>query len=187
MQANKWKAMAVVAGVMVSASASAQATGGGSGPFGNAGQFVISSDASGNLGYTTEGSGYGFISLNPSVDYFLKENLSIGSGVNIAAAFFDGDTQAAFGINARVGYNIALSEKVSVWPKGIVTLFVGDNILATQDGTNRAATVILEGYAPFLYHLTSHFFVGAGPRLSVGLGDDVDVTISVGTTVGGYF
>ncbi|MCP3103063.1 hypothetical protein LZ198_29705 [Myxococcus sp. K15C18031901] len=184
MQANKWKAMAVVAGVMASASASAQSTGGA---FGSAGQFVISSDASGNLGYTTEGAGYGFIRLNPSVDYFLKENLSIGSGVDIAAAFYDGDTVAAFGLNARVGYNIPLGEKVSVWPKGTVTLFLGDNILALQDGTGSAATVLLEGYAPFLYHVTPHFFVGAGPRLSIGLGDDVDVTISVGTTVGGYF
>ncbi|NTX08828.1 MULTISPECIES: hypothetical protein [Myxococcus] len=187
MKANQWQAMAVAAGLMVSTSALAQSTGGGSGAFGNAGQIVVSSDASANLGYTTEGAGYGFFNLAPSVDYFLKENLSIGSGVNLAVVFGDGDTAAAFGINARVGYNISLTEKVSVWPKAIVTLFVGDNILSLPDGTGSASTVILEGYAPFLYHVTSHFFVGAGPRLAFGLGDDVDVTFSVGTTVGGYF
>ncbi|QSQ12032.1 hypothetical protein [Myxococcus landrumensis] len=192
MKTHQW--MAVAAGVMVATSASAQSEaggggggGGGGGSFGNAGQIVVSSDASGSLGYTTEGAGYGYLSIEPSVDYFLKENLSIGSGIRLRALFGDGDTLAAFGISARVGYNISLTDKISVWPKGVVTLFVGDDILATPEGTLAASTVILEGYAPFLYHVTPHFFLGAGPRLALGLGDDVEVTFGVATTIGGYF
>ncbi|MCK8499722.1 MULTISPECIES: hypothetical protein [Myxococcus] len=187
MKANQWQAMAVAAGLMVASTASAQETGGGSGSFGNAGQIVVSSDAFGNLGYTTEGAGYGYFHIAPSADYFLKENLSVGANVQLRVLFGEGDTVAAFGIGGRVGYNIALAEKISVWPKAGVTLFVGDNIIATQDGTGAASTVILDGYAPFLYHVTSHFFIGAGPRLAIGLGDDVDVTFGVATTLGGYF
>ncbi|WP_338872708.1 hypothetical protein [Myxococcus stipitatus] len=189
MKTHQW--MAVAAGVMVATSASAQSEGGGGGggggSFGNAGQIVVSSDASGSLGYTTEGPGIGYLTIEPSVDYFLKENLSIGSSIRLRVLFGEGDTVAAFGISARVGYNIALTDKISVWPKGVVTLDVGDNILGTQEGTLFASTVILEGYAPFLYHVTPHFFLGAGPRLAVGLGDDVDVTFGVATTIGGYF
>ncbi|WP_342377560.1 hypothetical protein NVS55_39660 [Myxococcus stipitatus] len=189
MKTHQW--MAVAAGVMVATSASAQSEAGGSsggGSFGNAGQIVVSSDASGSLGYTTEGSGYGYFSIEPSVDYFLKENLSIGSGIRLRVVFPEGDTAAAFGISARVGYNISLTDKISVWPKGVVTLNVGDDLLGTiPEGTLAAATVILEGYAPFLYHVTPHFFLGAGPRLALGLGDDVEVTFGVATTIGGYF
>ncbi|GEN11233.1 hypothetical protein SAMN05443572_11483 [Myxococcus fulvus] len=187
MKANQWQAMAVAAGLMVASTASAQETGGGSGSFGNAGQIVVSSDAYANLGYTTEGAGGGYFHLAPSADYFLKENLSVGGNVQLRVNFGDDDSQAAFGIGARVGYNIALGEKISVWPKAGVTLFVGDNIIGMQDGTGSLSTVILDGYAPFLYHITSHFFVGAGPRLAIGLGDDVDVTFGVSTTIGGYF
>lgn len=192
MKTHQW--MAVAAGVMVATSASAQSEGGGGGggggggSFGNAGQIVVSSDASGSLGYTTQGPGMGYLTIEPSVDYFLKENLSIGSSIRLRVLFGDGDTAAAFGISARVGYNIALTDKISVWPKGVVTLDLGDDLLGTvPEGTLTASTVILEGYAPFLYHVTPHFFLGAGPRLAVGLGDDVDITFGVATTIGGYF
>jgi hypothetical protein len=187
MQANKWQTLAAVAGLMVSVSAGAQETGGS---FGSPGQLVISTDASGNLGYSTEGSGAGFIFIEPGADYFIKQNLSVGSGLQLRALFGDGDDPVAFGLNARIGYNIPLTDKVSVWPKGQVTLQIGDNILpfAVQNfPTGADTTVILEGYAPFLFHVTNHFYVGGGPRLAFGLGDDVEVAFSVATTIGGYF
>lgn len=189
MQANKWQTLAAVAGLMVSASAGAQETGSvGGGSFGQAGQLVISTDASGNLGYSTQGDGIGFIFLEPGADFFLKPNLSVGSGLQLRALFAGGDDAVGFGLNARIGYNIPLSDKVSVWPKGIVTLQVGDDLLPFANQILPAdVTVILEGYAPFLFHVTDHFFVGGGPRLAFGLGDDVEVSFSVATTLGGYF
>ncbi|MCP3137210.1 hypothetical protein [Pyxidicoccus xibeiensis] len=189
MNLNKWQAAAAVAGLMVSLNAGAQessvSTGGN---FGSAGQLVISTDASASMGYTTQGSGAGWLFLEPGADYFLKENLSVGSGLQIRAIFGDGDTVAAFGLNARVGYNIALTDRVSVWPKGIITLQVGDDILPFANPISSGdTTVILEGYSPFLFHVTNHFFVGAGPRLAIGLGDEVEVAFSVASTIGGYF
>lgn len=191
MKAFKWQTLAAVAGLMVSMTAGAQETGSaGGGSFGNAGQLVISTDASANLGYSTEGSGAGFIFLEPGADYFIKPNLSVGSGLQLRALFSEGDDLVGFGLNARIGYNIPLTDKVSVWPKGQVTLQLGDNVLpfAVQNfPTGADTTVILEGYAPFLFHVTDHFYVGGGPRLAFGLGDDVEVAFSVATTLGGYF
>ncbi|WP_426756009.1 hypothetical protein [Myxococcus sp. Y35] len=185
MKANNWKSLAAVAGVMVSASAGAQES---SGSFGQEGQIVISTDASASLGYSTQSSGLGYIFLEPGADYFLKKNLSVGSGLQVRALFGEGDTVAAFGLNGRVGYNIALSERVSVWPKGQVSLYIGDPVLPfANQAINADVTVILEGYAPFLFHVTPHFFVGGGPRLAFGLGDEVEVNFSVATTIGGYF
>ena len=185
MKANNWKNLAAVAGVMVSVSAGAQES---SGSFGSEGQFVISTDASASLGYSTQGSGIGYIFLEPGADYFLKKNLSVGSGLQVRALFGSGDTIAAFGLNARIGYNIPLSERISVWPKGQVSLYIGDDILPFANQALPAdVTVILEGYAPFLFHVTPHFFVGGGPRLAFGLGGDVEVNFSVASTIGGYF
>ncbi|QSQ21580.1 hypothetical protein JY651_41465 [Pyxidicoccus parkwayensis] len=187
MQANKWQTLAAVAGIMVSATAGAQATGGGS--FGNTGQIVISTDATGSLGYSTQGSGIGFISLEPGADYFLKQNLSVGAGMQLRAAFTEGDDPVGFGLNARAGYNIPLTDKVSVWPKGQISLWLGDDVFgfASPFLPGGDITVVLEGYAPFLFHVTDHFFVGGGPRLAFGLGDEVEVAFSVNTTIGGYF
>ncbi|MCY1018368.1 hypothetical protein [Pyxidicoccus sp. MSG2] len=190
MNANKWQTLAAVAGLMVSVTAGAQettaSTGGGS--FGNVGQLVISTDASGSLGYSTQGSGAGFIFLEPGADYFIKQNLSVGSGLQLRAIFSEGDDPVAFGLNVRAGYNIPLTDKVSVWPKGIISLQLGDPLLPFANASLPAdVTVILEGYAPFLFHVTDHFFVGGGPRLAFGLGDDVEVAFSVATTLGGYF
>ncbi|WP_164019119.1 hypothetical protein [Pyxidicoccus trucidator] len=189
MQANKWQALAATAGLMVSVSAGAQevaASGGGN--FGQPAQLVISTDASASLGYSTQGSGVGFVFLEPGADYFIKQNLSVGSGMQLRALFADGDDLVGFGLNARIGYNIPLTDRVSVWPKGIVTLQLGDNLLPFANQALPAdVTVILEGYAPFLFHVSDHFFVGGGPRLAFGLGDDVELAFSVATTLGGYF
>jgi hypothetical protein len=188
MQANKWQALALVAGLMVSLNAGAQETGGGGGAFGSPGRLVISSDASASLGYATYGnSDVGFFVLEPGADYFIKQNLSVGSALRIRALFGDGDA-TAIGLNVRGGINVPLGDRVTVWPKLGLTLQLGDEgilpiggILATD------ATLVFDAYAPFLFHLAPNFFVGGGPRLELGIGDDVGVVFGLFTTVGGHF
>ena len=185
MQANKWQFLAAVAGLMVSLNAGAQETGGG---FGSPGRIVISADASASLGYATYGDrDAGFFTLEPSADYFIKQNLSVGTALRIRALFGDADA-TAIGLNVRGGYNIPLSDSVSVWPKLGLSLNLGDeellplgNVLPTD------STLVFDAYAPFLFHLGSNFFVGGGPRLELGIGDDVGVVFGVFTTVGGHF
>lgn len=185
MQANKWQTLALVAGLMVSVSAAAQQTGGG---FGSPGRLVISSDASASLGYATYGErNVGFFTLEPGADYFIKQNLSVGSALRIRAFFGDGDA-TAIGLNVRGGYNIPVGDRVSVWPKVGLTLQLGDEGLLPLGGVLATdATLAFDIYAPFLFHLGSNFFVGGGPRLDLGIGDDVGVVFGLFTTVGGHF
>ncbi len=186
MQANKWQAAAVVAVLMVSLSASAQETGG---TFGSPGRLVISSDASASLGYGTYGgTDVGFFILEPGADYFIKENLSVGSSLRIRAYFGDADS-TGISLTVRGGYNIPLADRVSVWPQASLGRNLGDEQVFPfgAEGFGTDATLNLDLYAPFLFHLTNNFFVGGGPRLGIGIGDDVGVVFSVNSTIGGHF
>jgi hypothetical protein len=181
----QWQALALVAGLTLSLEASAQARQeesagglGASGNFGSMGQVVISSDFQGSLGYNSGFEAF-FINLSPSVDYFLKENLSLGGSVTLATALSDGDDSLTLGLRVRGGYNIPLNEKVSVWP----TLGLGVGHTSLFDNTFLEVAIT----APFLVHLAPHFFVGGGPGLITQLGGDTVVTLQVSTVVGGYF
>ncbi|NMO13995.1 hypothetical protein HPC49_00190 [Pyxidicoccus fallax] len=185
MQANKWQFLAAVAGLMVSLNAGAQETGGA---FGSPGRLVIGTDASASLGYGTYGeSDVGFFVLEPSADYFIKQNLSVGSALRIRAYFGDADA-TAIGLNVRGGYNIPVGDRVSVWPKVGLTLQLGDEqVLPLAGVLPTDATLAFDIYAPFLFHLTNNFFVGGGPRLDLGIGDDVGVVFGLFSTIGGHF
>jgi hypothetical protein len=191
MQANKWQAVALVAGLMVSLSAGAQEsaraprTGGG---FGNQGGIVISTDAQASFGYATNGNdGVGFFVLEPGADYFFKQNLSLGGALRLRAYFGDADA-TGIGLNARVGYNLPLGERISLWPKFGLGLNFGDNVFAIgTEALLTDATLVLDAYSPVLFHVTSSFFVGIGPRLGIAIGDDVGISFSVNSTLGGHF
>lgn len=188
MQANKWQALAVTAGLMVSLNAGAQEVAASSGGFGSPGRLVISSDAAASLGYATYGNAdVGFFTLEPGADYFIKQNLSVGSALRIRALFGDGDA-TAIGLNVRGGYNIPVGDRVSVWPKLGLSLHLGDEALLPLGGVlGTDATLVFDAYAPFLFHVAPSFFVGGGPRLELGIGDDVGVVFGLFTTVGGHF
>lgn len=190
MQANKWQVVAVVAGLMVSLSAGAQeargpATGGG---FGSQGNIVISADAQAGLGYATNGDdGVGFFVVEPGADYFFKENLSLGGSLRLRAYF--GDVEATgIGLNARVGYNLPLGERISLWPKFGLGLNFGDDVFPfATNFLSTDATLVLDAYAPLLFHVTPSFFVGIGPNLGIAIGDDVGIGFSLNSTLGGHF
>jgi hypothetical protein len=180
---TRWQALALVAGLVLSLEAVAQEediVGGQSTSrnFGNVGQIVISSDFYGSMGYSSGAEAF-FIELNPSVDYFLKENLSLGGSVLLATAISDGDDSLSVGLRVRAGYNVWLSDKVSVWPQ------LGLGVGHTGASDNTYLEIALN--SPFLVHLAPHFFVGGGPGLITQIGGDTTATLQVSTVVGGYF
>jgi len=182
---TQWWAVALVAGLVLSLEASAQPVDTAAAPstpgnFGSMGQIVIGSEFQGAIGYNS-GSEAFFIGLRPSVDYFLKENLSVGGAVALGTTFREGDDPVELGVRLRAGYNVPLNEKVTVWPTLGVGLVHVDQLLASGTFFEIAIT------APFLVHLAPHFFVGGGPGLITQLGDSTSVTLQVSTVVGGYF
>jgi hypothetical protein len=181
-----WQVMALVAGLVVAVEARAQeVSAGAAGSFGSAGQVVISSDFTGEVGYTSvSGPGDQFvIDLRPSLDFFLKDNLSLGGFVYLGTAFQRGDDPLLVGVGIRGGYNIPLTSSVSVWPK------LGLGVVNSDDFGNFGDRTFLEVSlsAPFLVHLAPHFFFGGGPGLITQLGDDTVATLHVSAVVGGYF
>ena len=195
---SKWTGLALVAGLSVSASAMAaeapslNSDPGSAADFGQAGQLVISQDASGFLGYNT-GDEVFQVRLEPAADYFLQQNLSVGAAALLQFAFGD-STAVSLGVLGRVGYNLPLSQRVSFWPK------LGFGVQFGHITDNSDVSFVLDINAPILFHVTNHFFGGAGPlvraRISdrgFGFGSEQgnfsgnDVTLGITTTVGGYF
>jgi hypothetical protein len=172
--------------------------------FGTSGVLSISSDfqagIKGQLFSAPSGgdpNGLFSVTLAPALDYFVADHVSLGGQVVLLYARNGGAKLTAFGLGPRIGYEFPLSEKVSLWPKlsiiyatanvdsGVSTL--GGSV--TFDGWSLAVDV----FAPLLFHVVPHFFLGFGPDLSTELvakasGKDAIKTTSIGGlfTVGGW-
>lgn len=179
----QWQVLALVAGLVLSAKASAQdierhVSGGA---FGSAGQLVIADDLRGSIGYRSGQGNAVFFSLTPAADYFLKENLSLGGFITLDTAFESGPDPLTVGLGVRAGYNIPMNQTVSVWPR------LGLAVEHTSNGITERTFLEVSLTAPFLVHLAPHFFVGGGPGLITQLGDGTVAWLQVSTIVGGYF
>lgn len=116
------------------------------------------------------GSGTVF-SIAPAADFFVIDNLSIGGQVLLGIvstsppAPLQGRTTTLYGFAPQVGYNIVISDLVSFWPK-VFLAFAGssesNNGPSTSNGT-------LGVFAPFLFHIATHFYAGIGPDFAAQL------------------
>jgi hypothetical protein len=177
-----------------------------SGAFCSLGQFVLSVD----LPFTNEapqfaiyhesvsmnGPSSTIIEIEPSLDYFVAPNLSVGGEVGVlhgdGIAGITGATVTAIVIEARVGYNIPINEMFSLWPH----LGIGyEHVSASANGNSASGyTIPLVVTVPILWHPASHFFLGLGPTLTTELASklesmDQPKTTDIGLTgvLGGYF
>jgi hypothetical protein len=123
--------------------------------------------------------------INPRMHYFVIDRLSIGgevlfatisakdiSKVNGSTTETTRDAPNALGIMPLIGYDIALSEKFSIWPQGGIGLrrawytHVNNRPPDTDFGETWwffAADV------PFMFHPVPHFSLGVGPGVTVTL------------------
>ena len=125
--------------------------------------------------------------LNPGVDYFIIDNLSIGGEVLFALTgtsitthprngggdvSADGPSGTYFGLMPRVGYNIPLSSLFSIWPRGGIGLQTAS---FSGGGTPDSSETVWFMFAdvPFLLHPVEHFFIGAGPGVTFSLSHSV--------------
>jgi hypothetical protein len=141
-------------------------------------------------------------SLAPAADYFVIDNLSLGAQLMLGflssspPAPGQGDTTTMWGIAPQIGYNISLSDSISFWPK-LFFAFAGASV-SNNGGSVNSGTLGI--FAPFLFHVATHFYFGIGPDLSTqafvnestGNGQNVNNPAKVTTfgamaTVGGWF
>ena len=168
----------------------------------------------GHLGYSSGDGSTTSVSIQPAFDYFSGPNFSEGvtalfrytdsmSGIDIT------DRTLTFGVTVALGGNFWLGDRVSFWPKLSLGVWESQSTLSAPTGgsvsVNGTAfpigpdTVITEHaafaqlYAPFLFHLARHFFVGFGPDGYVDLvhsANSVDnrrLFLGASSTVGGWF
>lgn len=175
--------------------------GGSLGYFGERGQFVVSSDLDFTLQRTSRtmngGSSTSF-SIAPGLDYFISPNFSVGGRLFFGYSSGSSGNGAAdvdltvFGLGARAGYNIVLSNAFTWWINGGLVYFRDSFEVGGTDGSGNRFQ--LQVFAPFLWHPASHFFIGLGPAFATDLvssfeGEDVSKETSFGllSTIGGYW
>lgn len=175
----------------------------GAAEFGKAGQIHIGSglQLSYSAGTTKAPSGDSAdkpttFTIQPGLDYFLQDNISIGGTVGYTSTSQkSGGTDvksSAISIGPRVGYNVAVAEKLSVWPRaGLMYSSISADF---GGGSKSGSTMSFELNVPLLVHLAPHFDVGFGPfyRSDIsskfdGADANKDTTYGLATEIGGWF
>jgi hypothetical protein len=139
-----------------------------------------------------------FIGVGPTFTTYLwtrqgdtsLPNTSVIGLRSMVGGYFRGAVRDAF---ARVGYDIAFSPVISIWPRIAVGYRHVTSDLST--GTNVTASgVQLAVQAPVLFRPSGQFFIGGGPTFTTDLSSKQDSARVAGTTIiglqstlGGYF
>jgi hypothetical protein len=148
--------------------------------FGRSGQLAIMGETAFEISHATE-SDTTRLTLSPGADFFVMDNLSVGAFIALQYLSVGDSSTTRFDIGPRVGYNITLSDLISIWPK------IGLSFTSFDSDDSDNTGIALNLFAPLMIHPATHFFLGVGPFLDVGLsGDDKDTIIGLRLTVGGW-
>ena len=153
----------------------------GPGGFGAPGVWVFTFQTADN------GSGYAFFhktsggnatrsSLNPAVDYFLAPNISLGANLSVSHSTGNGHRRGGrrpCGLQPRHRRERRLLADGAVLRR------------CTPDRPTRTDTSI-GVLAPFIWHATTHFFLGGGPDLNRGLSNGGSTEYGLDFMLGGW-
>jgi hypothetical protein len=142
--------------------------------------------APGSLVFTMQtadnGSGYFFfhkasgggssISLNPAADYFLGSSVSLGASLTFT---HNSGSANIIGAGVRAGYDLSVGPGLGFWP--MARAFVN------HSGSTQ---VSIGAFAPLLWHLAPHFFLGAGPDLNVQVSGGTSSWYGIDFIIGGW-
>jgi hypothetical protein len=187
--------MALLVGIPATSFAQSATENTGRGPshrFGQTRELAISSDSALQIAHTSPGDTT-TITLQPAVDYFVAENFSVGGfiGFDYTTASFGSTTR--FSVGPRVGYNVVLSDLVSLWPKVGFSFATTNTSYDNPDNADENVTandnsaIALNLFLPIMFHPAEHFFAGFGPFLDTDLSGDDKVTVfGLKLTLGGW-
>jgi hypothetical protein len=106
--------------------------------------------------FAKQSGGGSSFSIRPALDYFIGSAISVGGAVGLG--YTGGNTRVSLG--ARAGFDLGITDRVTFWPTAGI-----DGSYTNGNHTSSSAAA-LDVFAPFLYHVAPHFFLGAGPFLS---------------------
>jgi hypothetical protein len=152
--------------------------------FGVAGTWVVSvqslneGSATPSFFFDKQASGGTRLFIQPGLDYFIGNGISVGGVVGFGYTSGSPNTTVV-NLGARAGFNQGLNEHVSFWP----TIGIDGSYI---HNTTSSSTAALEVFAPFLYHVAPHFFLGAGPFLSYLVKGGPDTQYGLDFVIGGW-
>ena len=148
--------------------------------FAAVGQWVLTMKTTGDNGYVFFHSGGDWtLSLHPSIDYFITNAVSLGATVGFLYSPAETGT-TVFDLGARAGFNLNINDNLGFWP----TAGLSVNIDSRNHTTNTHTTFGV--FAPFLYHLVPHLFVGLGPSFALPLSGGGGNSYGVDFVLGGW-
>jgi hypothetical protein len=167
--------------LLLSTPRSAHAIGGAAAEFGKTGQFVPNGNVS--LFYEhVPNNGRLELKLDPNLLYFLDDHWAVGGGLILDSSIGSGPDLTRFGLQPTVAYHVPINDDWTVLPQAsLYFIFYG--------GAGTGNAVGMQLYAPFLYHIAEHFFLGIGPLMQVDFTNDQGNVFRLGgqSVVGGYF
>jgi hypothetical protein len=154
----------------------------GGGSFGGATQWVLSmATATGSSTFFLHkvSGGSWELNLQPALDYFITDRVSIGGLVGVDHT--SGDAGATtVSVGARAGFNVNVVDRVTFWPTA--GLYVSHVSLPHDSNTATRLAI----FAPFLFHPAPHIFVGAGPSFQLGLSGGDYKLYGLDVIIGGW-
>jgi hypothetical protein len=168
------------------------------------------------LGHTKSDTSTTSLSIQPSFDYFVAKNFSLGGALSFSYSdTADGFTDTAiksWGVSAHAGGNVPLGTTVSwrpvvsvgfrsaTWTITARNPYLNTGVTSVQPQTvalpdRTEEALVAQVFAPFLIHPARHFFVGIGPDFFTDLFDSFDslktddrqIFIGISSIVGGWF
>ena len=149
---------------------------------------------------TMDGPTETVFAIQPALDYLVVPNLTIGGalGLTYLKESLTGTDISVTQITviARVGYNVPLSDVVSIWLRAGFGYTHASSDSSGTSATASSTVLILE--APVLFHPAPHFFLGVGPLFETELSSSVSsggtsmdqpktTAYGLSAVLGGYF
>ncbi|HEY2030381.1 MAG TPA: hypothetical protein VGH20_14345 [Myxococcales bacterium] len=148
-------------------------------PSGSVGAHYSSTPGSAAFSATSDYGG----SLDPGVMYFVSDGLALGGVLHLSY-----DSLGISGASSRIadlGYGIAPAIGYNLWVGSTVSLFPQVSVRLSWDRFISEANflpshlVTFQAFVPVLFHVTPHFFLGAGPALSRDLANRAGALVNV--------
>ncbi|HVU03402.1 MAG TPA: hypothetical protein VHE30_16695, partial [Polyangiaceae bacterium] len=148
------------------------------GIFGAKGQLAVSSDNGLSISNTStsgRGGSTTTLELRPAIDYFVADNLSFGGFLGLDYTKVPDGHSTTFSIGPRIGYNIPVAPRFSIWPKvGLSFASTSQTVNGTvatngADISTNSSNLAVNLFVPVMLHPATHFFLGFGPALDADL------------------
>jgi hypothetical protein len=176
--------------------------------FGESGQYVFGGSIGSAYSTTYEGtrSTAFALTLTPAFDYFVLDHLALGGAVSFSYSHLESPAPStqeiikndytAFFLAPRIGVALPLGSFVTLYPVANLSFGTLNHDIKSSKADNKenASIVAVGVYAPLLFHVAEHGFIGFGPYVSHDLSFKEEnsnrefnaTTVGASVTVGGW-